>query len=67
MQAQTDVVHLATDLDGGPPDFELFFAEQHLRLFRALYFVTGNRSDAAELMQDAFSSLDDHRVRRGSA
>jgi RNA polymerase sigma factor (sigma-70 family) len=57
MQAQTDVVHLPADLDGGPPDFELFFAEQHLRLFRALYFVTGNRSDAAELMQDAFLKL----------
>ena len=57
MQAQTDVVHLPTDLDGGSPDFELFFAEQHLRLFRALYFVTGNRSDAAELMQDAFLKL----------
>jgi RNA polymerase sigma-70 factor (ECF subfamily) len=40
-----------------PLDFATFFAEQHVRLFRALYFVTGNRADAAELMQDAFLKL----------
>src|SRR5207344_759734 len=27
------------------------------KVFKALYFVTGNRSDAAELMQDAFLKL----------
>ena len=40
-----------------PPDFRAFFAEEHRRLFKALYFVTGNRADAAELMQDAFLKL----------
>jgi Sigma-70 region 2 len=33
------------------------FEEEHERLFKALYFVTGNRYDAEELMQDAFVSL----------
>src|SRR5262245_10603361 len=34
--------------------FDAFFEEEHERLFRALYFVTGDRQDAEELMQDAF-------------
>ena len=37
--------------------FDTFFEEQHERLFKALYFVTGNRQDAEELMQDAFLRL----------
>ncbi len=40
-----------------PPDFTAFFAEEHRRLFKALYFVTGNRADAQELMQEAFLAL----------
>ena len=37
--------------------FDTFFVEEHERLFKALYFVTGNRQDAEELMQDAFLKL----------
>jgi RNA polymerase sigma-70 factor, ECF subfamily len=37
--------------------FDVFFAEEHQRLFKALYFVTGDRHDAEELMQDAFLKL----------
>jgi len=37
--------------------FDTFFQEQHERLFKALYFVTGSRHDAEELMQDAFLKL----------
>ena len=37
--------------------FDTFFEEEHERLFKALYFVTGNRHDAEELMQDAFLKL----------
>jgi RNA polymerase sigma-70 factor (ECF subfamily) len=37
--------------------FDEFFDEDHERLFKALYFVTGNRQDAEELMQDAFLKL----------
>ncbi len=37
--------------------FDTFFEDEHERLFKALYFVTGNRHDAEELMQDAFLRL----------
>jgi RNA polymerase sigma-70 factor, ECF subfamily len=40
-----------------PPDFEVLFAEEHERLYRGLLFITGSRSDAEELMQDAFLKL----------
>ncbi|HSJ51357.1 MAG TPA: sigma-70 family RNA polymerase sigma factor [Actinomycetota bacterium] len=37
--------------------FDEFFEDEHERLFKALYFVTGNRHDAEELMQEAFLKL----------
>jgi RNA polymerase sigma-70 factor, ECF subfamily len=37
--------------------FGAFVQEQHERLFRALYFVTGNREEAEDLSQDAFMKL----------
>jgi RNA polymerase sigma factor (sigma-70 family) len=37
--------------------FDALFDEEHERLFKALYVVTGNRQDAEELMQDAFLKL----------
>jgi RNA polymerase sigma factor (sigma-70 family) len=40
-----------------PPSFDEFFTEHHDRLYRALYFVTGSRADAEELMQEAFLKL----------
>jgi RNA polymerase sigma factor (sigma-70 family) len=55
MQAEDDVVRLET-VDG-PPDFAVFFADEHPGLLKLLYFVTGNRSDAADLAQDAFLRL----------
>ena len=36
------------------PPFELFFAQQHGRLYSALCATTGNRQEAEELMQEAF-------------
>src|SRR5262247_3086854 len=57
MQAEGDVVPLPVAEGQAPPDFAAFFAEEHGGLFKALYFVTGNRADAAELMQDAFLKL----------
>ena len=42
---------------GSPLDFATFFADEHRGLFRLLCFVTGNRADAADLMQDAFLKL----------
>src|SRR5688500_3138250 len=55
MQAEGDVIRLP--LEREPADFSAFFAEEHRQLFKALFFVTGNRADAAELMQDAFLKL----------
>jgi RNA polymerase sigma-70 factor (ECF subfamily) len=34
--------------------FEDLFADQHERLYRALYLIVGNSHEAEELMQDAF-------------
>ena len=56
MQEEGDVVRFPREAVP-PPDFTAFFAEEHRGLFKALYFVTGNRADAAELMQDAFLKL----------
>src|SRR5438132_12475512 len=44
---------------GVPPgpagvDFDAFFLQHHLGLFRALWLVTRNRHEAEEVMQDAF-------------
>ena len=57
MQAEGDVVRFPLAEERAPRDFAEFFAEEHRALFKALYFVTGNRADAAELMQDAFLML----------
>lgn len=56
MQAKGDVVRLPVAQEG-PLDFATFFADEHQGLFKVLYFVTGNRADAAELMQDSFLKL----------
>jgi RNA polymerase sigma factor (sigma-70 family) len=56
MQAEGEVVRLPVAQEA-PPDFAAFFADEHRGLFKLLYFVTGNRADAAELMQDAFLKL----------
>jgi len=57
MQAEGDVIRFPAAEERAPRDFAAFFAEEHRGLFKALYFVTGNRADAAELMQDAFLKL----------
>jgi RNA polymerase sigma-70 factor (ECF subfamily) len=51
------VVPLPSEHTGAWARFDEFFEEVHERLFKALYFVTGNRHDAEELMQDAFLRL----------
>jgi RNA polymerase sigma-70 factor (ECF subfamily) len=40
----------------GPP-FATFVEEEHVRLFKALYFVTGDREEAEDLAQEAFLKL----------
>jgi RNA polymerase sigma factor (sigma-70 family) len=39
------------------PTFEEFFGTEHARLFGALCFVTGDRDEAEEIMQDTFLRL----------
>jgi RNA polymerase sigma factor (sigma-70 family) len=41
----------------GGPEFEVFFEEHHVALFRALWLVTRNRHEAEEIMQDAFLKM----------
>jgi len=40
-----------------PPDFRTFFEDEQRGLLKALHFVTGNRAEAADLMQEAFLKL----------
>ena len=56
MQAEGDVVRLPVAQEGSL-DFATFFDDEHRGLFKLLYFVTGNRAEAADLMQDAFLKL----------
>ena len=51
-----DVVPFERDVSGAR-DFRTFFEEEHAHLFKTLYFVTGDRQEAADLMQDAFLKL----------
>src|SRR5213082_1055541 len=39
---------------GPSRDFEEFFKDEHVRLLRALFLVTGTEHEAEDLMQEAF-------------
>src|SRR6266550_2332413 len=56
MQAKGEIVKFS-DRAPDPLEFATFYAEEHEHLFKALYFVTGHRADAYDLMQDAFLKL----------
>jgi DNA-directed RNA polymerase specialized sigma24 family protein len=57
MRAEGEVVEFALKGVEEGARFDEFFEVEHERLFKALYFVTGNRHDAEELMQDALLKL----------
>jgi RNA polymerase sigma-70 factor, ECF subfamily len=57
VRAENEVVPFPSERAQGRARFEDFFEEEHERLFKALYFIAGNRQDAEELMQDAFLKL----------
>jgi RNA polymerase sigma factor (sigma-70 family) len=57
VQAEEDVVSISSREVEAGARFDIFFEEERERLFKALYFVTGNRHDAEELTQDAFLKL----------
>ncbi len=52
-----EVVRFPSERAEAWSSFDTLFEQEHERLFKALYFVTGNRHDAEELMQDAFLKL----------
>ena len=54
VRAEGEVVRFPSERVEAWARFDTFFEEEHERLFKALYFVTGQRQDAEELMQDAF-------------
>src|SRR6476661_6093626 len=57
MRAEGEVVPISSGRVGVHISFDAFFEEEHERVARALFFVTGNADDAEELMQDAFLKL----------
>jgi RNA polymerase sigma-70 factor (ECF subfamily) len=57
MQAKGEVVPLPDEAREAPGDFCTFFEDEHRRLYKTMYFVTGDRSEAADLMQEAFLKL----------
>jgi RNA polymerase sigma factor (sigma-70 family) len=57
VSAEREVVRFPSERVEVGGRFDEFFEDEHERLFKALYFVTGNRHDAEELMQDAFMRL----------
>src|SRR5512134_1605973 len=57
MQVGGEIAEPATEPLVDRADFDVFVHEEHDRLFKALYFVSGNREDAEDLAQDAFLKL----------
>jgi RNA polymerase sigma factor (sigma-70 family) len=57
MQGRDDAVGFLTEDVGESASFDTFVEEEHDRLFKAMYFVTGRREDAEDLAQDAFLKL----------
>ena len=47
-------LHGEGETSAAPRTFDDLFLDEHDRLYRALYFITGSSADAEELMQDAF-------------
>jgi RNA polymerase sigma factor (sigma-70 family) len=57
MQAEGEVLRLPTGGIEHGARFDTFVEERHVRLFKALYFVTGSREEAEDLAQEAFLKL----------
>ena len=57
VRAEGEVVKFPAERVEARARFDTFFEEERERLFRSLYFVTGNRDDAEELTQEAFLRL----------
>jgi RNA polymerase sigma factor (sigma-70 family) len=54
MVIDDEVATAEHDAPSAPPTFEELFQRERVRLFQAMCLVTGDRSEAEELTQDAF-------------
>jgi len=57
VRAEGEVLRFPSERVEARARFDEFFEDEHTRLYKALYFVTGNRHDAEDLMQDAFLKI----------
>jgi len=58
LESQLDLpVQTGPFLSDPPPDLDLIFREHHSSVFRAAYRVTGNASDAEDVLQTVFMRL----------
>ncbi|HEX5951220.1 MAG TPA: sigma factor, partial [Actinomycetota bacterium] len=57
MRAEGEVVWFPTERVEARARFDEFVEDEHERLYKALYFVTGSREDAEDLSQEAFLKL----------
>jgi DNA-directed RNA polymerase specialized sigma24 family protein len=57
MRGEGEVVRFPTERVEARARFDEVVEDEHERLYKALYFVTGNREDAEDLAQDAFLKL----------
>jgi RNA polymerase sigma-70 factor (ECF subfamily) len=59
VRAEEEIEQLPLEREApvGRQGFDEFFLDQHDRLYRALFFITGSAHDAEELTQDAFLKL----------
>jgi RNA polymerase sigma-70 factor (ECF subfamily) len=61
VRAEREVVPFPTERVDAWASFDTFVEEEHERLYKALYFVTGSRQDAEDLTQEAFMKLWERR------
>jgi RNA polymerase sigma-70 factor, ECF subfamily len=57
MHARSEAVRFVNEGARDVAGFDAFVEEEHQRLFKALYFITGRREDAEDLAQEAFLKL----------
>ena len=57
VRAEREIVPFPIERVDALDRFDTFMEEEHERLYRALYFITGSREDAEDLSQEAFMKL----------
>jgi RNA polymerase sigma-70 factor (ECF subfamily) len=57
MRAEGEVVSFPVERVEARARFDEFVGDEHERLYKALYFVTGSREDAEDIAQEAFLKL----------